>query len=329
MLKRIKDLKVRIFGEKSESEGVSADMPVSACGNQSDEYVHISESDACREEAEAAVTQSAAEQASAECTDSTPADFAESAYAERTEESADGSEDGIAEDGIKADDGVVQAEGAEQSDGEAKLKSDADRVRKSIGRRKIPREKYVAEVGKSETVRVNRETSALRKISAIWTLVSTAYAIVTTCLFVSRDWVSSVVSYVLIAILAVYVLVFIGLIVFVVRDPQRGTKSTKAYKKGLGIFKAVINVVFLALTAVSLTGMAANDMNVGKWIMFVLTFVVAVVQLGLKICLLAMKLVTRHIAKKYKVKIENYRDGRRKKNGTMDKLTERKYREKD
>lgn len=173
------------------------------------------------------------------------------------------------------------------------------------------------------------KASKLSKLSAIWTLLSTAYAIVTTCLFVSRDWVSATVSYVLIAILSVYILAFIGLVVFVIRDPKRGAKTTKTYKKVLMIYKAFINVVFLILTAVSMAGMAANSMSVGKWILFVLTFIVAVVQLGLKLTLFISGLIRRRLVKKFKVTIENYKDGTKKKRTVRDVMIEKKYKDKD
>ncbi len=325
MLKKLKDLKTRIFGAKSEADGIEEGVSVLAYGNQDEDGIDSASDVADRggyalegSEEKAPVDYAGIEEAADSAKIQTPCEISLEEEVSRCAE----------EEGVS--DVPAEAEKPENSDGRDKLKDDADEVRRAVGRKnKIPRKELVTKTGKSEVVRANKETSTLRKISAIWTLVSTAYAIVTTCLFVSRDWVSSTVSYVLIAILAVYIAAFVGLIVYVVRDPKKGTKSTKTYKKVLGIFKAFINVVFLALTAVSLTGMAANDMSVGKWIMFVLTFVVAVVQLGLKICLLVMKLVTKHIAKKYKVKIENYRDGSKKKNGAMDKLTERRYREKD
>ncbi|MDE5601881.1 MAG: hypothetical protein K2J16_05230 [Clostridia bacterium] len=176
---------------------------------------------------------------------------------------------------------------------------------------------------------VKEKISLLRKLSAIWTLISTAYAIVSTCLFISRDWVSSTVSYVLIGILSVYILAFIALIVLVARNPKKGTRAAKYYKTILKIFKTVINIVFLILTAVSMAGMAATNMSAGKWFMFIMSFIVAFVQLAFKIVMLASKLARRWVAKRFKVKIENYKDGKRKKNTMLDSITERQYKDKD
>ncbi|MDE6060356.1 MAG: hypothetical protein K2G31_02675 [Clostridia bacterium] len=199
-------------------------------------------------------------------------------------------------------------------------------IKKAVSKKGV---EYVEAGGYHSDVVVKEKMSLIRKLSAIWTLVSTAYAIVSTCLFVSRDWVSSTVSYVLIGILSAYILVFIGLIIFVVRNPKKGTRATKYYKTVLKIYKTLINIVFLILTAVSMAGMAATDMSAGKWFMFVMSFIVAFVQLGFKLAMLAFKIARRWVAKRFKVKIENYRDGKKKKNTMMDSITERQYKDKD
>lgn len=213
-------------------------------------------------------------------------------------------------------------------------KEDADKqpIKKKKDDKKSPSKKGVEhiEVGSyhSEVV-VKEKQSTLRKLSAIWTLVSTAYAIVSTCLFVSRDWVSSTVSYVLIGILSVYILAFIGLIVLVIRNPKKGTRTAKYYKKILKIYKVVINITFLILTAVSMAGMTASDMSAGKWFMFIMSFIVAFVQLGFKIAMLGVNIARRWVSKRFKVKIENFKDGKRKKNTMLDSITESQYKDKD
>lgn len=232
------------------------------------------------------------------------------------------------------------ADSSKPLDGSAEISNNADRKARKAVVKKVDKDdikkatskkgvEYV-EVGTyhSEVV-VKEKMSLLRKLSAIWTLISTAYAIISTCLFISRDWVSSTVSYVLIGILSVYILAFIALIVFVARNPKKGTRAAKYYKTILKIFKTVINIVFLILTAVSMAGMAATDMSAGKWFMFVMSFVVAFVQLGFKIAMLALKIARRWVAKRFKVKIENYKDGKRKKNTMLDSITERQYKDKD
>ena len=188
---------------------------------------------------------------------------------------------------------------------------------------------YVEVGGYHSEVVVKEKVSTLRKLSAIWTLISTAYAIVSTCLFVSRDWVSSTASYVLIGILSAYILAFIGLVIFVIRNPKKGTRTAKYYKTILKIYKVIINITFLILTAVSMAGMAATDMSAGKWFMFIMSFVVAFVQLGFKLALLGFKIARRWVAKRFKVKIVNYRNGKKKKNTMLDGITERQYKDKD
>lgn len=169
--------------------------------------------------------------------------------------------------------------------------------------------------------------SLVQKLSVVWTVLSTLYAIVSTCLFLSKKWVESAYSYVLVAMLAVFVAVFVALVVLAFKNPKNAKINIKTYKKTLGIFKGIVNVTFFALTAVSMAGLAKGDMSLAKWIVFGASFFVALVQLALKIVLFAMKLASRAVAKKFKVEVHNYVDGKQKRKSALDKVKEHSYKQ--
>ncbi len=180
-----------------------------------------------------------------------------------------------------------------------------------------------------ELQKQDKKSSVVTKISAVWTIISTLYAIATTGIFIGRGWVSHVASIVLACILGVYVCVFIVLVVFTFKDAKGGTKQVKLYRKTLKIFKAIANVVLLSLAAVSMVGMSFKGIDqVAKLIFFIATFVVAVIQLGLKVTLFAMKLIRMRIAKAFKVEFYKFVDGRKKRKSVAMKYKESRYKQK-
>lgn len=183
-------------------------------------------------------------------------------------------------------------------------------------------EQATADVQKEEN---DKGLSVVQKLNVAWTVISTLYAIVSVCMFISKKWVESAYTYALIPMLAVFVIVFICLVVFTFKNPKKAQSNIKDYKKALGIFKASVNVMFLALTAVSMVGLAKGEMSLIKWIMFGASFFVAVVQLVLKITKVVMKAIRKRVAKKFKVEVQKYVDGKRQKKSTADKLTENRY----
>ena len=197
-----------------------------------------------------------------------------------------------------------------------------------------------AEVDPEESVRLTdsvqkeldkreKKASLVNKLSAIWTLLSTVYAIASTCLFIAKGWLSDVTSIVLGCILGVYVCVFIVLAVMTFKDVKGGAKRVKMYKKLLKIFKAVANVVLLSITAVSMVGMSLEGIDaVSKLVLFIITFVVAVIQLGLKVASLILKIVRVRVSKKFKVEIVRFVDGKKQKKSASAKLKESKYKDK-
>lgn len=182
-------------------------------------------------------------------------------------------------------------------------------------------EKIKAEVAQEESKKVSK----LQKISAIWTIISTIYAIASTCTFIARGWIEHTLTYVIIALLAVYVAVFIALVVLLFKDPKKIKINLKTYKTLLKIFKAVVNVAFLSLSAVSMAGISSEGMSISKWVLFGLTFLVAVVQLGLKVSLFVLKLIRKRLAKNYKVKISRFVDGKKKHKNLVDSIEEKSY----
>lgn len=180
-------------------------------------------------------------------------------------------------------------------------------------------EKARAEVEKEQ----DKKQSKVAKVSAIWTIISTIYAIITTCVFIANDWVNDTFSIVLLVILIVYIIAFVFLVALTVKDPKKAKLPIKYYKKGLKIFKAFANVVFLVLSAVSMAGIAGGGMGIKEWIVFIATFMVAVVQLAIKVSLLVLNIVRRNLTSKYKVKVKRYVNGEEKKKKAVDVIEEK------
>ena len=173
----------------------------------------------------------------------------------------------------------------------------------------------------------DKKMSAVQTASAIWTLICTLYSIVSVCMFVAKKWVDSTYTYILIPLLAVLVIVFIVLVVLTFKDKKKLKTSIKTYKKILGIFKAFVNVFFLVLTAVSMAGLATGETSLVKWIVFGATFLVALVQLALKITKFVMKQVRVAVGKKYKVEVQRFVDGKKKRKTVADSVQEHGYKQ--
>ena len=184
--------------------------------------------------------------------------------------------------------------------------------------------KAIAEVIAEEE---NKKLTTFQKIDVVWTVISTLYAIASVCTFVAKKWVDSAYTYALIPMLVVFVGVFITLVALTFKDPKKLKTNVKTYKKVLAIFKAFVNVFFLALTAVSMVGIATGKPDLVKWIVFGFTFFVALVQLSLKIAKFAMRCAKNSLSKKFKVEMHNFKDGVKKKKTSTDKIKENSYNE--
>lgn len=183
-------------------------------------------------------------------------------------------------------------------------------------------------VEQEEKIEEEIKMSVLQKLSLLWTFISTGYMIVATVVFIAKDWIESTLSYVLICMLAVYIVVFIVLIVCAIEDARSVKKKLKFFKKLLGIFKVFANIVLLVLAATTMVGLAEKSgepKQVIEWIMFGVTLFVAVIQFSLKAASLAMRVAAHGVAKRYKVKVERFKDGQRQKKHISDRIEEKKY----
>lgn len=182
---------------------------------------------------------------------------------------------------------------------------------------------------KSELNKHEKRATIINKASAIWTLLSTAYAVVSACIFIAKGWVPGAASIALICVLVLYIIVFAVLAVMTFKDVGGGVKRVKTYKRLLKIFKAAANVVLLSISAVSMVGMGIKGLDgVSKLVAFIITLAVAVIQLGLKIVLFAMKLTKAHIARSYKVEYVSFVDGKRQRKSVAQKFKEGSYKDK-
>ena len=187
----------------------------------------------------------------------------------------------------------------------------------------------VAESVQKEIDKRQKKATVVNKLTAVWTLLSTVYAIASTCLFIAKGWLGDIASIVLVCILAVYVCVFIVLAVMTFRDVKGGTKRVKTFKKTLKIFKASANIILLSIAAVSMVGMSFEGFDViAKFIAFIVTFVIAAVQLALGVTQLVMKIIRVQISKKFKVEFVKFVDGKKKKKSVLYKLKESRYKNK-
>lgn len=167
----------------------------------------------------------------------------------------------------------------------------------------------------------------LSYLSLIWTLLSTAYMIVSTCIYVGKKWVDSVYSIIMIVALVLFICGFVFLMIFSLENPERSSKNAKTYKRALGIFKTLINITFLVLTIVNFTALASSEtIGLVKWAFISISMLVAIVQLGIKLGQLGVALARRRIASRYYVSVKRYENGKQMKKSSKDLKTERKYR---
>ena len=171
-----------------------------------------------------------------------------------------------------------------------------------------------------------KKNKRLRAFEIAWTIISTIFAIISTAILLTKNWVDGVVSYVILSILIVYVLVFIVLCAMIYRHPDSGA-DIKIYGKAIKIFKALANIAFLVLTAMTMAALVKENhtLNLAQWVIFFGNMIVAGVKLVLKIVSLVRYLLMRHTAKNYSIRVTRYVDGEQQKKTFMDKHEEKKY----
>ena len=180
-----------------------------------------------------------------------------------------------------------------------------------------------AEVEKEQA----KKNKRLRVFNAIWAIISTIFAIISTSILLVKNWVDGIISYVILAILIVYVLVFMVLCALVYKRPDSNV-SFEAYGKTIKIFKALANIAFLVLTAMTMAAMVKENgtLSISQWAIFIGNAIIATIKLVLKFASLVRFIITRHVAKNYSVQVTRYVDGHEQHKTLADKREEKKFR---
>ncbi|MBR4801062.1 MAG: hypothetical protein IK048_05305 [Clostridia bacterium] len=168
----------------------------------------------------------------------------------------------------------------------------------------------------------------LRRIDLAWTLISTVFAIVMTSVLLAKNWVEGALSYVILAMLVVYIVVFLVLCGLLYKRPHARV-NFKAYGKAVKIFKALTNIAFLVLTAITMAGVVkeTESLDVKKWAVFILNLIVGLVKLAISFASLIVYLKGLYTAKNYSVLVTRYVDGKQQKKTVSDKRAEKKYKQ--
>ena len=173
-----------------------------------------------------------------------------------------------------------------------------------------------------------KKNRRLRAFEIAWAVISTIFAIISTSILLVKNWVDGTVSYVILAILIVYILVFVVLCGLLYRKPYSNL-NIKVYGKTIKIFKALANIAFLVLTAMTMVAMVKENhtLDFAQWVVFIGNMIVAGVKLIIKVVSFVRYLAHRHVAKNYSVQVTRYVDGKQQKKTFADKREEHKYKE--
>lgn len=167
-----------------------------------------------------------------------------------------------------------------------------------------------------EVTKVYRPQKVTENFGFVWSVISVIYTIAMVIFFISRKWVPSEFSVALVVLLVVWVVVFIVIIAIAInnRDAKGGRKALGIYKKGIKIFKYLVNILFLVITIVSMTGIARQGgLEGAKEIAIVVVYlIVAIVQLAIQIALIVMKAVMKRRGKNMVVQAVTFVNGKSK-----------------
>lgn len=215
---------------------------------------------------------------------------------------------------------IAHASGAQIAD-----ITDAQIVHASDKEKNDAREKLKR--AEAKRLKENKKRERIYLFDYVLTILSTLYAIVSTVMFIVSGWVEDTASYVLIGLLAAYVIAFIVIIAITFKKPVKGrVRPLKYYKSILKIFKSAANVIFLVLSAVSMAAVATGgDFDFAKWTALAATLFVALIKLGFGIFKFASKLAARSLGKHFKVEVVKFANGQSKKKGLYDKYQESRY----
>ena len=141
-----------------------------------------------------------------------------------------------------------------------------------------------------EVLSVSVDTTEKRKkvglvFSFIWTIISIIYSITMTAYLMSQNWVSTTFTIVLSALLAMFIIIVLVLTGLFFTDMNKFKDNGKGLKI-LGflikLFKAGLNITYVALTIIAIAGMAYNGMStIKQWAVLLATLLVAVIKLVL------------------------------------------------
>ncbi|MBQ9276036.1 MAG: hypothetical protein IJ226_00395 [Clostridia bacterium] len=192
-------------------------------------------------------------------------------------------------------------------------------------------EKYSEDEIMNARAQVEREFAKkdrhLRRFDTVWTIISTVFAIITTSILLAKNWVEGAVSYVILGLLIAYVAAFMVLCAVVYKHPEN-SGSMKAYGKAIKIFKALTNLAFLVLTAITMAGLlqSGEGLDLKRGFIFVGNAILGVVKLVISLVSLARFISRRHIARNYSVRVSNFRDGEMQRKTAGDRRKEKRYR---
>ena len=197
----------------------------------------------------------------------------------------------------------------------------------------IENQQNISEDGnKLDVISVSVDAEEKRKrsgaiFSFVWTIISIIYTIAMTAYLMSQHWVNdqfTVVLSIILAFFIVIVLVLVGLFFTDLDRIKTHDKTLKAVGFLIRVFNAGLNITFVAITAISVAGMAYGGFTdaVKEWAVVIATMLVAVVKLFLVLFNFIAPKVIRHKFSKGTYYKTTYINGQKqaKKHKTRNKL---------
>ena len=197
----------------------------------------------------------------------------------------------------------------------------------------IENQQNISEDGnKLDVISVSVDVEEKRKrsgaiFSFVWTIISIIYTIAMTAYLMSQHWVNDQFTIVLSIILAFFIVIVLVLVGLFFTDLDRiktHDKTLKAVGFLIRVFKAGLNITFVAITAISVAGMAYGGFTdaVKEWAVVIATMLVAVVKLFLVLFNFIAPKVVRHKFSKGTYYKTTYINGQKqaKKHKTRNKL---------
>ena len=120
-----------------------------------------------------------------------------------------------------------------------------------------------AEVVEEEAPEEKKKLGKVELASFIITIISSLYTLATVLTFILENWVPNAFSTALKVLLVAWVVAFVVIMGFSIatRDTKKTKKYLATYKKLIKLFKGFVNVMFLAITAVSMVGIVKEGID--------------------------------------------------------------------